>query len=114
MATLQRTWRALCRRGTLGLTALVGIATGVLFFHATHLGPRFIAGDRSLARGLRSRCGIVLGNQLRSTLAPDDEKFYRILDCHIAYSVRNVERTKTIGDTRCRWRVLCDRGALAF
>ena len=34
------------------------------------------------------------------TVARGDEKFYCGLDCHIADSVRNVEHTKTIGDTR--------------
>jgi hypothetical protein len=32
------------------------------------------------------------------TVARGDEKFFCALDCHIAYSVRNVERRKTIGD----------------
>ena len=33
------------------------------------------------------------------TVARGDEKFFCALDCHIAYSVQNVERMKTIGDT---------------
>lgn len=32
------------------------------------------------------------------TAARGDEKFFCALDCHIAYSVRNVEKMKTIGD----------------
>jgi hypothetical protein len=32
-------------------------------------------------------------------VARGDKKFYCGMDCHIAYSVRNVERVKTIGGT---------------
>jgi hypothetical protein len=33
------------------------------------------------------------------TLAEGEEKYFCELDCHLAYSVQNVERMKTIGDT---------------
>lgn len=33
------------------------------------------------------------------TLARGEEKYFCELDCHLAYSVQNVERTKTIGNT---------------
>ena len=33
------------------------------------------------------------------TLAPGEEKYFCELDCHLAYSVQNVERVKQIGDT---------------
>lgn len=33
------------------------------------------------------------------TLAPGEEKYFCELDCHLAYSVQNVQRIKQIGDT---------------
>ena len=33
------------------------------------------------------------------TLAPGEEKYFCELDCHLAYSVQNVQRLKAIGDT---------------
>jgi hypothetical protein len=47
-------------------------------------------------------CGMLLAFSAFShgrTLAPGEEKYFCELDCHLAYSVQNVERVKQIGDT---------------
>jgi len=89
---------ALCFLGTASLIVLLGVATVVL-----------IIARRSWARWSLLAIVVILAGygmlvaafsltSFERTVARGDEKFYCGMDCHIAYSVQNVERTKTLGE----------------
>ena len=89
---------AMCFLGTLGLSVLLLTATAILFFtrqrwvRYTLLALAVLLGGYGLALGLFSWASY------DRTVARGEEKFFCALDCHVAYSVQNVERANTIGD----------------
>lgn len=90
---------ALCFVGTLGLTLLLVIATAVLF----SIQRRWACYTLVALAGLLGGYGLLLGAfsfaSYDRTVARGDEKFFCGMDCHIAYSVQNVKRVKSIGDS---------------
>jgi len=90
---------ALCLLGTLSLTVLLVIATGVLFFTRRAWVRYSLLAIVLLLAGYLAVVAMFSLTSFDRTVGRGDEKFYCGLDCHIAYSVGNVERTKTIGDT---------------
>ena len=91
---------ALCLLGTLGLTVLLAILTGVLFFTRRAWARYSLLASVLLLAGYAAVVALFSATSFDRIVGRGDEKFYCGLDCHIAYSVGNVERTKTIGDTR--------------
>ncbi len=89
---------ALCFLGTLGLTALLAVATVVLFFSRRAWARTTALAIFVLLAGYGLLLGFFSWASYDRTVARGDEKFYCGMDCHIAYSVRNVERMKSIGD----------------
>ncbi len=90
---------ALLFLGSAGLAILLVIATVVFFFWRRRW-VRYSAG--ALAALLLGYAALLLAFSAFShdlTLARGEEKYFCGLDCHLAYSVQNVERLKTIGDT---------------
>ena len=96
MATLKRTWR---RLGALGLTVLLVIATGVLFFTRRAWARYSLLAIVLLLAGYRAVVPLFSATTFDPLSRGTTRNFTAGLDCHIAYSVRKVERTKTIGDT---------------
>ena len=90
---------AMCFLGTMGLTVLLVIATAVLFFTRRRWGCYTLLGIAVLLAGYGLVLGFFSWASYDRTVARGDEKFFCALDCHIAYSVRNVERMKIISDT---------------
>jgi hypothetical protein len=90
---------ALCFLGTLGLTALLAIATVVLFFSRRAWARYTLLAIFVLLAGYGLLLGFFSWASYDRTVARGDQKFFCALDCHIAYSVQNVERMKTIGGT---------------
>jgi hypothetical protein len=90
---------ALCFLGTLGLTLLLIIATVVLFFTRRVWAKYSLLAITVLLGGYIAVLAFFSFASFDRTVARGDEKFYCGMDCHIAYSVQGVERTKTIGDT---------------
>jgi hypothetical protein len=93
---------ALCFLGTLGLTVLLAIATVVLFFTRRAWARYTLLAIAVLLGGYAAVLGFFSWASYDRTVARGDEKFYCGMDCHIAYSVRNAQRMKTIGDTTSR------------
>ena len=89
---------ALCFLATLGLTMLLAVATVVLFFARRHWARYSLLAIGLLLAGYALLLAAFSVASYDRTVARGDEKFYCGMDCHIAYSVQNVERTKTIGD----------------
>ena len=89
---------ALCFLGTMGLTILLAIATVVLFFTRRAWARYSLLAIFVLLAGYAAVLGFFSWASYDRTVARGDEKFFCAMDCHIAYSVQNVERTKTIGD----------------
>lgn len=90
---------ALCFLGTFGLTILLAVATVVLFFMQRRWARYTLLAIVVLLAGYGMLLALFSVTSYDRTVARGDEKFFCALDCHIAYSVRNVERTKTIGET---------------
>lgn len=90
---------ALCFLGTLGLTVLLVVATVVLLFIRRAWAGYTLPAVAVLLGGYAAVLAFFSGASYDRTVARGDEKFYCGMDCHIAYSVQNVERTKSIGDT---------------
>jgi len=89
---------ALCFLGTAGLTVVLAVATVVLFF-ARRTWARYSAlAIVVLLAGYAAVLAFFSWASFDRTVARGDEKFFCALDCHIAYSVQNVERRKVIGD----------------
>jgi hypothetical protein len=89
---------ALCFLGTAALTILLAVATVVLFFARRSWVRYSLPAIVVLVAGYAAVLGFFSWASYDRTVARGDEKFYCGMDCHIAYSVRNVERTKTLGD----------------
>jgi hypothetical protein len=89
---------ALCFLGTLGLSVVLAIATVVLFFTRRAWAQYSLLAIAVLLGGYAAVLALFSFASFDRTVARGDEKFYCGMDCHIAYSVRSVERTKTIGN----------------
>jgi hypothetical protein len=90
---------ALCFLGTLGLTVLLVIATVMLFFARRDWVKYSLLAIALLLVGYAAVLSFFSFASFDRTVARGDEKFYCGMDCHIAYSVQRVDRTKNIGDT---------------
>ena len=90
---------ALCLLATLGLTLLLAVATVVLFFTRRQWARYSLLAIGWLLAGYALLLAAFSVTSYDRTVARGDEKFYCGLDCHVAYSVQNVERVKSIGDT---------------
>ena len=90
---------ALCFLGTLGLSLLLAVATIVLYFRRRAWARYSLLAIAVLLAGYAAVLGFFSWASYDRIVARGDEKFYCGIDCHIAYSVQNVERVKTIGDT---------------
>jgi len=90
---------ALAFLGTAGLTLLLVITTVVLFL-ARRVWAKYTAlALVVLLAGYAALVAFFSWASYDRTVARGDEKFYCGMDCHIAYSVQDVERVKSIGDT---------------
>ena len=89
---------ALSFLGTLGLTVVLVIATVVLFFTRRRWAGYTFAALIALPAGYAALLGLFSYASYDRTATRGDEKFFCAMDCHIAYSVQNVERMKSIGD----------------
>src|SRR5215472_6721224 len=89
---------ALCFLGTLGLTVLLVIATVVLLFTRRAWTRYSLLAIALLLGGYAAVLAFFSFASFDRTVKRGDEKFYCGMDCHIAYSVRNVARTKTVND----------------
>jgi hypothetical protein len=89
---------ALLFLGTAGLLFLLAAATVVLYSSRRRwvryslLAMAVLVGCYGMLMALFSL------SSYDRTVARGEEKFFCALDCHIAYSVQNVEQSKTIGD----------------
>ncbi len=93
---------ALCFLGTLGLTALLAVATVVLFLTRRNWARYTLLAIVVLLAGYGLLLGFFSWASYDRTVARGDEKFYCGMDCHIAYSVQKVERVKAIGDATAK------------
>jgi hypothetical protein len=89
---------ALCFLGTLGLTILLAFASIVLFFTQRNWARYSLLAIGVLLAGYALLMAAFSVSSYDRTVARGEEKFYCGMDCHIAYSVQNVQRMKTIGD----------------
>ena len=89
---------ALCFLGTLGLSVVLVTVTVVLFFTRRAWAKYSLLATAVLLGGYAAVLAFFSFASFDRTVRRGDEKFYCGMDCHIAYSVQNVERTKTIGD----------------
>ncbi len=89
---------ALCFLGTMGLTVLLGVATVALVFKRRAWVRHSLLAMVALVAGYGLVLAFFSWASFDRTVARGDEKFYCGMDCHIAYSVQNVERSKTIGE----------------
>ena len=91
---------AMCFLGTAGLTLLLAVATVALFFTRRRWASYTLLAMAVLLAGYAAVLGFFSWASYDRTVARGDEKFFCALDCHIAYSVQNVERAKSIGDLK--------------
>jgi hypothetical protein len=89
---------ALLFLGTAGLLVLLAVATVVLYFSRRRWVRYSLLAMAVLTAGYGLLLALFSLTSYARTVARGDEKFFCELDCHIAYSVQNVERVKTIGD----------------
>ena len=90
---------ALLFLGSVGLISLLLITTAKVFF-ARRAWVRYpLVAIAALLAGYCLLLAVFSHFSDDRTVARGEEKFFCELDCHIAYSVQNVERVKTIGDT---------------
>lgn len=90
---------ALLFLGMLGLLILLSAATVATFFWRRAWVRYPVLGIAALLGGYGVLLAVFSYSSYDRTVARGEEKFFCALDCHIAYSVQNVERRKTIGDT---------------
>jgi hypothetical protein len=93
---------ALCFLGTFGLTVLLIIATVALSFARRAWARYSLLAIAVLLGGYAAALVFFSFASFDRTVARGDEKFFCGMDCHIAYSVQNVGRTKTIGDVAAK------------
>ncbi len=84
--------------GTMGLTVLLGVATIVLFFRCRSWARYSLLAIVVLLAGYGLLLTAFSYTSFDRTAKRGDEKFFCAMDCHIAYSVQNVKRMKSIGD----------------
>jgi len=84
--------------GTMGLLLLLAVATIVLFFTRRAWARYSLLAMVVLVAGYGLLLAAFSYTSYDRTAKRGDEKFFCGMDCHIAYSVQNVERRKTIGD----------------
>src|SRR5271166_2251597 len=89
---------ALLFLGTLALLLLLGFLTAVLFFARRKWVRYPLLAMAALLVGYGLLLAAFSFTSYDRTVARGDQKFFCALDCHIAYSVQNVELRKTIGD----------------
>lgn len=90
---------ALCFLGTLGLIVVLAVATVVLFFTRRAWARYSLLAIAVLLAGYAAILSFFSFASFDRIVKRGDEKFYCGMDCHIAYSIQGVERTKTMGDT---------------
>src|SRR5208283_5491646 len=90
---------ALLFLGSAGLAVLLVIATVAFFFWRRRWMRYSLGGLTALLLGYAALLLAFSAFSREQTLARGEEKYFCELDCHLAYSVQNVERPKTIGDT---------------
>jgi hypothetical protein len=93
---------ALLFLGTLGLLVLLTGATVFASFRRRHWVRYPFLAIAALLAGYGLLLAAFSFTSYDRTVARGDEKFYCGMDCHIAYSVQNVERMKAIGDTTAK------------
>jgi hypothetical protein len=89
---------ALCFLGTLALTVVLLTTTVILLFRRRAWARYTLLAPFVLLAGYTAALGAFSWASYDRTVKRGDEKFFCGLDCHIAYSVRNVERVKIVGD----------------
>jgi len=89
---------ALCFLGTAGLSLVLLVATLVLFCTRRRWAKYTLGAVAVLLAGYAAMLAFFSFASYDRTAKRGDEKFFCALDCHIAYSVQNVERVKSIGD----------------
>lgn len=89
---------AMCFLGTVGLSIALAVATIVLLFVRRKWAAYPLLAIALLLAGYAVVLGAFSWASFDRIVARGDEKFSCALDCHIAYSVQNVERMKSIGD----------------
>src|SRR5215469_6804091 len=85
----------------LGCTALIFlllIAAAILFFVRRRWAPYPLLAIGVVVMGYGLLLAVFSYTSYDRTAARGDEKYFCEMDCHIAYSVLNVEHTKFIGD----------------
>jgi hypothetical protein len=90
---------ALLFLGTAGMLLLLAVATVVLYFSRRRWARYSLLAFPVLLAGYVVLMALFSLTSYDRTVARGDEKFFCALDCHIAYSVQNVERMKAIGNT---------------
>jgi hypothetical protein len=86
----------------LGCAALIGfllIAAAILFFARRKWAPYPLLAIAFVVLGYSFVLAAFSYTSYDRTAKRGDEKYFCEMDCHIAYSVQNVERTKSIGAT---------------
>jgi len=89
---------AMCLMGTLGVTALLTIATVVLFVKRKRWAPYTALAMVVLLAGYAAVVGLFSWGSYDRIAKRGDEKFFCGMDCHVGYSVQNVEQVKSISD----------------
>ena len=89
---------ALLFLGTLGLTVILSVSTIVLFFKRRAWMRYSLPAIPSILAGYCLLVGFFSWASFDRTVKRGDEKFFCAMDCHIAYSVKDVERVKAIGN----------------
>src|SRR5664279_931277 len=89
---------ALLFLATAGLLVLLSAATVVLYFSRRRWVRYSLLAMAVLVGGYGMLMALFSLSSYDRTVARGEEKFFCSLDCHIAYSVQNVEQAKTIGD----------------
>ena len=93
---------ALCFLGTTGLTALLVTTTVVLWFTRRRWTRYSLIALAVLILGYAALVALFSYASYDRTAKRGDEKFFCALDCHIGYSVQDVQRVKSIGETAAR------------
>ena len=89
---------ALMFLGTMGLLVLLAAATFATFFGRRAWVRYPLIAIAVLLAGYGLLLTLFSATSYDRAVARGEEKFFCALDCHIAYSVQNVERVKSIGD----------------
>jgi len=93
---------ALLFLGTLALLLLLGVVTAVLFFARRKWMRYPLLAMAALLAGYSLLLAAFSFTSYDRAVARGDEMFFCKPDCHIAYSVQNVDRAKTIGNATAK------------